>query len=451
MNKRLYKYRKILSHNQLLNQPVKHFKISGDIHRDTAFLVLAPAMNAFVLWVLQNALSSGKKRLYFLARDGYLMYRTALIYCEKFKLPVECRYLYCSRYSVRIPMFHLDIGEAMDYICRGGIDVNLAKILDRAGINEEEKEKTIKYLHMEGKGKDIIPYAKLEKVRQKLECCHEFIAAIEKNSREAMPGLQGYLRQEGLLDDISAAFVDSGWIGSMQKVLNRFLKTMGRKEEIEGYYWGLYELPAKVLISNYHCFYFSPLKGLKRKVNFSNCLFEVVFSAPHGMTLTYEKRKAGYVPVYGNTDLKTKKFILETEHQLKLYTKQICEETESLTCINHCRNKKTVEALLSLFMGKPIKEEAEVYGRLPFSDDVLENEKNETAVRFTEDELKTNHLLYKALIMLGIKKTRIKESAWYEGSAVRSSIHAGWHRFMYRLYKYMLYVRKTYLWRRKNV
>ena len=45
--------------------------------------VLAPTLYEFVVWVLQEALQSGKKRLYFLARDGYQMYLAAQQLCKQ--------------------------------------------------------------------------------------------------------------------------------------------------------------------------------------------------------------------------------------------------------------------------------------------------------------------------------------------------------------------------------
>lgn len=105
--------------------------------------VLSPALHGYILWVLREAAASGKKRLYFLARDGYLMYRTAVILCRELELPLECRYLCCSRYSLRLPAYHLDHQGALEYICRGGIDVTMRKILDRAGLTEEEKNITL--------------------------------------------------------------------------------------------------------------------------------------------------------------------------------------------------------------------------------------------------------------------------------------------------------------------
>ena len=54
--------------------------------------VLAPALGGFTQWLLKEACKAQKQRLYFLARDGYLMYRAALLFCEKQRLPIECRY-----------------------------------------------------------------------------------------------------------------------------------------------------------------------------------------------------------------------------------------------------------------------------------------------------------------------------------------------------------------------
>ena len=48
-----------------------------DVFNKTSKEILAPALNDFVLWILRKAQRNGIRRLYFLARDGYLMYRCA--------------------------------------------------------------------------------------------------------------------------------------------------------------------------------------------------------------------------------------------------------------------------------------------------------------------------------------------------------------------------------------
>lgn len=141
----------------------------------------------------------------FLARDGYFMYRIAQRYCEELCLPVECVYLCCSRYSLRIPTYHTDMEEALSYICRGGIDVTLQKILDRSGLTWEEQKNVRTQLELPHEFLEdpdaVIPYAKLGEIRRALQKCSYFLQCVEVHSKESMPALAGYLKQAGLLEE----------------------------------------------------------------------------------------------------------------------------------------------------------------------------------------------------------------------------------------------------------
>lgn len=404
--------------------------------------VLAPAIDSFVLWVLQNAMKQGIRRLYFLARDGYFMYKAACQFCKALHLPIECRYLCCSRYSIRIPVFHLNRDDALEYICRGGIDVTMNKILERSGISAEECRNVLSMLNLPFTEEEVIPYVRLAEVRKELEGCQYFLECMNRRSAEAMPALQGYLVQEGLLDDVPDAVVDSGWVGSMQKTLNKVLGHFGRKRELEGYYWGLYELPEGVNKKSYHCYYFHPKWNLREKVYFSNCLFEAVFSAPHGMTLGYREEAGKFEPYFSECKESRKRFMETTEKYLQRYTEGLAEARLHQKT-DWKRDRKIVRKMLKLFMGKPTKAEAETYGKLRFSDDVLDTDTQQVAALLTEIELRANHVWNKALTMLGIRHGYIKESAWYEGSAARYGKHVRYHRGQYAIYKYLLYIRKT--------
>ena len=453
MQRRYEQYREILKKSELLEYPVKRLleadqTIAGhkcQIHEQTSYYVLAPALNGFVVWVLQNAVKSGIERLYFLARDGYFMYRIAQRYCEELCLPVECVYLCCSRYSLRIPTYHTDMEEALSYICRGGIDVTLQKILDRSGLTWEEQKNVRTQLELPHEFLEdpdaVIPYAKLGEIRSALQKCSYFLQCVEVHSKESMPALAGYLKQAGLLEEKKAALVDSGWVGSMQKILNRTLRKMGRKEALEGYYWGIYELPEGVDPVKYHCYYFSPKKGLRAKVYFSNCLFESIFSAPHGMTLGYRKREAHYEPYFSECSRPRRMFMEETEQYLVRYTEL---QRLELMKLDWKKARRITGKLLRLFMGCPSRAEAACYGALRFSDDVLDTDTKQTAEKLSEQELCENHVWNKILVMFGIRKKYIKESAWYEGSAVLSGKSVKKHWRQYALYKYLLYIRQGF-------
>ena len=93
-------------------------------------------------------------------------------------------------------------------------------------------------------------------------------------------------------------------------------------------------------------------------------------------------------------------------------------------------------------MWAPTDEEAEQFGALPFSDDLLDSNQRELAVRLTERQMTENHVFHKMLVMLGAKEEILHESAWFEGSAVRYSRHDRWHRIHYLLYKALVYLKK---------
>lgn len=478
--------------------------------------VLAPALHGFVCWVLREAAAAGTKRLYFLARDGYLMYQAADKICKKLQLPISCKYLSCSRYSIRVPMYHRNYTEALEYICRGGIDLTMDRILNRGALEEQEKQNVLEMLNEEFQRnsqtmfrmQENIPYAKLEQIRQALEKNIYFRNCLESHSREALPGFEGYLEQEGLLDDIPSALVDSGWIGSMQKVLNdaiHFIKekraayltdvrqtkplnevktasgaekiisekaastaeqtndkeaasniellnnteiTDNRGTDLEGYYWGLYELPEDVDSKTYHSYYFSPGERIREKVYFSNSLFETIFSAPHGMTMGYCKMEDGYAPVYAEISEQQYHFMKKVEGHMLRYTEKMLPNIHSeadLLCEN---DRKTIFRLLRIFMGEPTEAEVEQFGNHRFSDDVLDDGNRQIAEVMTEEELTSNHIWNKIKAMCGLEDKYIRESPWYEGSAVRNGQHVKRHLHRYAAYKYLLYLRKKRLWRK---
>lgn len=420
--------------------------------------VLGPAINGYVIWVLQQALKNKVERLYFLARDGYFMYLCAKEICERLGLPVVCKYLCCSRYSIRIPFFHLNMEDALEYVCRGGISVNMKKIFCRAGLTEKQQEQVLKQIHIPYQMEEEIPYAKLEDIRKALKSCDCFMSYVYNISKEALPQLEMYLRQEGLLETGNYALVDSGWVGSMQKTLNQILAHMGRKDKLTGYYWGLYELPSEVEALGYHCYYFSPQKGLRRKVYFSNCLYEAIFSAPHGMTLSYRRKGERYIPVFAYCKETRNTFLKAIEVYISGWASAIGASVSGINEFLQVDSDKILAVIqknMALFMGDPTEEEALCFGSLEFSDDVLEHSMQQVAAPLTVDELRANHVRNKALVMFGLRTDEIKESAWYEGSVARNpeviqgNTSKKQHLRSYKIYKYLLYIRQGYFKRKK--
>lgn len=432
--------------------------------------VLAPTLYEFVLWVLQEALQSGTKRLYFLARDGYQMYLAARQLCKQYDLDIECRYLKVSRYAVRVPEYHLLGERCLERICVGGIDVTFEKIMQRAALTDKEAQEIAALAGYTENYRKVINYHEVMQLRDRLKKIPLLFHYIDSHSKEAYGTAIGYLTQEGLLEPVPYALVDSGWIGTIQQSIEHLLRQKQPDRKLEGYYFGLYEIPEGEERENYHSFYFTPWGEIKRKVHFSNSLFEAVFSAPEGMTLSYraegEKDKIIYIPVTDSRENLNRErisryicwleeFLQEKKQSLPQDSKR-WEQLPEKNC--KCRNQFPqadsgyVEELLSPFMGNPTQFEAEAYGSLLFSDDVREDDNQKVSADFSEQEIKNHHLLNRLLIMTGVRKQVLHESAWIEGSIAtcgtlneRGRVRNRWHAVFY---KYIIYIRK---WIKQNM
>ena len=431
--------------------------------------VLAPTLYEFVLWVLQEALQSGTKRLYFLARDGYQMYLAARQLCKQYDLDIECRYLKVSRYAVRVPEYHLLGERCLERICVGGIDVTFEKIMQRAALTDKEAEEIAALAGYTENYRKVINYHEVMQLKDRLKKIPLLFHYIDSHSKEAYGTAIGYLTQEGLLEQIPYALVDSGWIGTIQQSIEHLLRQRQPDRKLEGYYFGLYEIPEGEGRENYHSFYFTPWGEIKRKVHFSNSLFEAVFSAPEGMTLSYRtvggKDKIIYVPVTDSRENlnreRISRYICWLEEFLKHQGMQVKTGSDSSTSgkltEQNWKNlpepdRKLVEQLLSQFMGNPTQFEAEAYGSLLFSDDVREENHQSVSAEFSEQEIKNHHLLNRLLIMTGVRKKVLHESAWIEGSIAtcgtlneRGRVRNRWHAVFY---KYVIYLRK---WLKQNM
>lgn len=396
--------------------------------RAAACYVLAPVMCMYVSWVLQEAVSRGKRRLYFLARDGYLMYLTARILCEKQKLPIECRYLYCSRYAFRTAEYHLLGKDSLNYICLGGLRVTFEGVVRRSGL-EAARAKEIAGLVGWEEGLDVpLSYRQLQALKLRLGECRPFMEMVEEQSRQRFPALCGYLCQEGLTDSTEWALVDSGWTGSMQKSLGRLLEAMGCKKQVEGYYFGMYEYPEDMPPRLYHTWYFSPETGLSRKARFSNNLFECIFSAPEGMTVGYVQQGGKYSPVLESAGGANGERIRALASFLLPYAERLGEVCgEGKACPG---SPGLAFSLLSRFMGSPALGEAKIFGAYVFWDDVIGERNQRVASLLSPGELRRNHLIYKILCRLRGKTLKAEQSAWPEGSAVlagKGSRRELWH------------------------
>lgn len=400
--------------------------------------VFAPTVLAFAEWTLQEAKKNGIQRLYFLARDGYQFYLAAQMICEQCQIPIECRYLKGSRYAWRVPEYHLNLAQAINKICIGGIHVTLYKMLKRAALSDEEIIQVAKELHMENELDRTLSYAETKALAPRFLECAKLQEYITQHSIEAYDTTIAYFRQEGLFEDVAYALVDSGWTGTLQITLENLLASAGKKKQIEGYYFGLYELPQGANQEQYHTYYFQPQGDIRRKAGFSNCLFESVFSAPEGMTLRYQMTSDGYIDAVSEMTRNPNAIRIEKNAEILQHIVHAVYPNGTFQNIQ----REQIENVLTQLMKHPSKDEAECLGGYWFSDDVQASSQQMVARDMTSREIENQHILNKILIMKGVKQGELVNSAWVEGSIVKCGVdiqknlrHAYW-------YKLLIYIRK---------
>lgn len=440
MGQHIETYRKIIEKDPVFSEVSRQMVSSGDgsFPEQMTYLLLAPVAVSFAAWVLREAVGRKIDRVYFLARDGWQFYQAARALQKSWKLPVELRYLYCSRYSLRIPCYCLMGEEALGYICLRGMEVSFADMMARAGLDEGEAAAIAGKIGYREDIRKPIPLTQIPKFRERLLQCPLFLEEMQNISREAYRNAMDYFSREGLLEEGSFAIADSGWTGTTQQVLEQLLASGGRKRPLEGFYFGLYDLPPGADPLRYHTFYFSPAGNLRRKAEFSNSLFEAVFSAPHGMTVGYKEGGTGPV-LAAKRGLQADEMERQTAW-IERYAE--CCGQKRVAADTSEKDARFIARLLRLFMSRPDRSEAEVYGNYRFSDDVTENRTHPLALPMTEDELLSGHILEKFRRLYLKRNLPVRESAWYEGSARLYSSRASWHQRHYRRYKELIYLRK---------
>ena len=431
---RIQAYLELLKQDKLLyNAAEKTLEQYQDMADRNYAALFAPALVEYVLWVLKDAAKSGIERLYFLSRDAYPMYLVAkaLTSGTSPELKTDIRYLRVSRYSLRMPEYHLLEEDSLDRIFLSGIDVSFYQILRRADLDRDEMQQICEEIRYSRDLYDILNRAEILRLKEQVkEACRNgqcsLLRIIHRHSSACYEDTIGYLTQEGMLEDIRYAVVDSGWVGTIQKSIQNLLAT--RKPDIclYGYYFGLYELPQDQSGCVYKAFYFMPHGNIYRKTRFSNCLYEVIYSEPCGMAKGYKKTEEGYEPVLSLILNPNRENLKKSEKVLQSYIRAVAEQPSLLQKEFSEEDKdaaKLTEQLYGRLMAHPSVWEAEYYGSLLFSDDLADEHMRKTANELTQKEIRDLRVLSKLKIMAGLSGKVIHESAWIEGTIVNGGEH----------------------------
>jgi hypothetical protein len=332
--------------------------------------VSAPLIFGFVYWVLTQAQIQGIQRLYFMARDGQILYKVAQIICSQWEFSIDCRYFYGSRQAFHFPAIE-SMGEqefnwlfddpgflSIRIICeRVNLQpVEIADVLAGYGFLLDSWEK-----HLTDQQKSI-----LKSVFQEESVIARILSTAVIYREQAV----GYFKQEGMADGVTFATVDIGWSGKSQRSLSKLLAAgkIYPDTGLKGFFFGLLS-STQAFSSDRLIPYF--LNANDRSERFFLCdpqILELFMAGDHGSTVRYEKQNDKYIPI-----LRSQKNesgiawgVLVQHRAITDFARRLTENSQFQECSSEYFQQVT-EDLLAAFIRNPSKAESEAFGSQPFS------------------------------------------------------------------------------------
>lgn len=181
---------------------------------------VAPIYISFLLDILDISIKEGINRLYFWARDGWILFELAkLLFRDK----VDIRYFFASRKSLYLPsLLNFNFDEISAYFGQDKKNISPKRIIEYFDLS------------------DVIPvntFADIDEFKKYIQR-NEIKTLVNDKIESKLKLLADYIQQEGMDDkNINYAFVDIGWKGSGLYALNKLQKRFGLRPSI-CFYWG---------------------------------------------------------------------------------------------------------------------------------------------------------------------------------------------------------------------
>ena len=200
---------------------------------DFGFRYFGPFLYGFTRWLSGRLKEEGLQKVYFFARDGYMMQKAFALLEPEWP---DTRYVYFSRKSLRQSLLWRCDGfaESLNYLTYENF-ISVGRLLDYYGFGEAEREQLAAELSLDLT--QDLPWATLSENETAKGIYTALRTRIEEKSREQYALLDEYLTSINMEGRV--AIVDIGWIGSMQYALETFAKASGRDLTVSGFYVGI--------------------------------------------------------------------------------------------------------------------------------------------------------------------------------------------------------------------
>ncbi len=394
----------------------RHITTGEKVYADLGSNVAGPVLYAFVSWILIKARGKKLNRLYFIARDGQILFEIANKIKQYFYPDVDLRYIYGSRQAWHLPSITSIQKRELEWLLDQQPFLTLGAFARRVMLDTS----TLHFIYQKYSGKNIpldkpLTAGEIQLLEQ-IITSSELSDIILENAKKERKKTLAYFTQEGLLEtNISYGIVDMGWAGRLQESLAKILATSDCNVAISGFYFGLTR-KLKQKYGKTYCYFFShdseklfTTVGLKLL-----SILEVLTTADHASTVSFSETNGEYKPVFKKLlyDEQTLSWIKALRGGMYGFLSNM-DGVHKESVSNKYALKKRLVLLMETLYTSPTFEEAQYLGRFPYCTDQVESFSKDLAPIFTKTE---------AFKLLFVRANTSKglTSHWIQGSRIRS-------------------------------
>jgi hypothetical protein len=381
--------------------------------------VAGPLLCGFTTWMLHTARSRGIERLYFLSREGQLLYELAAIVNDHLQLGLELKYLYVSRHALNLVLLENPRDVELQCATTGTKNYTAMGLLHRLGLQPGELAPDLADI---GLPEALWNTALSDDQRARL--FDMFLSgkprqALAKNASHVRTRADGYFAAEGMFDDVRIGLVDTAGIGTQLRTLNLlrsgkadagtegFLVVRDWRKEMsdEGF------PPVHAFIADRRTGSgFGWIPGLVP-------MLEIFAQADHGTVLGYCERGGNFEPVL-QTEMFSRRGLACDSATVRAVLKSFVTEylLRGGTLELNVDPRDGLVAAFQAFWNDPSPKEADAWGRFQYE----YGPRNSVALAELAPRLSLSDLL---AIKLGRKPYCQHWFTWRKGSERRSAWH----------------------------
>ncbi|HEV7332746.1 MAG TPA: hypothetical protein VGN63_17030 [Flavisolibacter sp.] len=376
---------------------------------------MGPMFYGFVHELLKQAVNEGIKRLYFLARDGYLLKIIAEEIIACFHYNIEIHYLYTSRQSTYFAsIFCLTTGsfqwifQEMDNVIT--FNVVAKRLHFKANTLIDYLGADLKQSLVSHGLDNRLTSNLISRLQNELLSNSSLKAKVELEARAYRETVIGYFEQEGLLQDERIGFVDIGWKGTLQDAIFRILKSKKPDFKLTSYYLAVTHFSANTTPENRKvpAYIFPSIRpGI-------GPILELLLQCEHGTTVSYQRDETGrFEPVLKATSVHLEEWGLESYKKgIRTFSRTLSQSLAAYPDIE--TTYAAITPILIELLEDATPEVAATLGDLLYSGNIEESNVRRFAPPFNVSQA----LSY----IISSKKQRDSYTQWLDASYSRSRL-----------------------------